>query len=123
MTRNNPKIFLCDDEQSILDVLEMILEPEGYEIIAESDSTKAIQKIINEKPDVIMLDLWMPVLSGYSILESIRSNPDIGDIPVIVLSASMHEEGMARKAGATKFIQKPFDLNDIIISVNSCLEI
>lgn len=113
---NSKKILICDDDEGIIDVLGMILEETGHTIIAETNSLSAHSIIEAEKPDLVILDLWMPALSGDKILSMIRKNPQHRTLPVIVISASRDGEEIAKKSGATTFIAKPFDM-DTVVSV------
>ncbi|MGO4710672.1 PleD family two-component system response regulator [Chryseobacterium sp. 2TAF14] len=123
MDIKNKKIMICDDDQGILDVLEMILEPEGYTVYKEIDSTLLLKRLKSEQPDLLLLDLWMPVLSGYDIIKQIRADRKIQSLPIIVLSASRNEEKIALETGCDKFISKPFDMNELIASVGKITEI
>ncbi|MGD1320214.1 response regulator transcription factor [Chryseobacterium sp. 2R14A] len=118
----NKKILVCDDDQGILDVLEIMLEMQEFTAITEIDSTKVITRICENKPDLILLDLWMPLLSGEQILRSIRSIEEIKDTPVIVFSASVEGDDIAFEAGADSFIAKPFDMNEIVSKINLLLD-
>lgn len=113
--------MICDDDQGILDVLEMILEPEGYDISKEIDSTLLLNKIHSEKPDLLLLDLWMPVLSGYDIIRKVRADSQTAKLPIVVLSASRNEQKIALETGADRFMAKPFDINDIVMLVSEIL--
>ncbi|WP_025144906.1 PleD family two-component system response regulator [Pedobacter jeongneungensis] len=115
------KILICDDDRGIIDVLEMVLEETGHRVITETNSLNARAIIDSEKPDLIILDLWMPVLSGDQILQMIRRTPETQDIPVIIISASRDGAQIATEAGANKFIAKPFDIYDMVDSVEALL--
>lgn len=121
MRMNTKKIIVCDDDQGILDVLQMLLETEGFTVFTEINSTNLIKQIQNHAPDLILLDLWMPLLSGDQVLKSIRTTEGIKDLPVIVLSASVDGNDIASDAGANDFVAKPFDLDDIILKINKLL--
>lgn len=115
----NPfKIIVCDDDQGILDVLELMLESEGFEVITEIDSVKLISKIKEYSPHLLLLDLWMPTITGDQILRQIRNDEKMKHLPVIVLSASVHGDDIASDAGANAFVPKPFDMNDLIGKIN-----
>lgn len=118
---NSKKIMVCDDDQGILDVLEMLLESEGFTVFTEINSTNLIKQIQIAKPDLILLDLWMPLLSGDQVLKAIRNTQDIKDLPVIVLSASVDGDDIAADAGANDFVAKPFDLDHIVSKINGLL--
>lgn len=121
MDRENRKIMICDDDQGILDVLEMLLEPEGFEVSKEIDSTLLLEKVKAERPDLLLLDLWMPVLSGYDLIKKIRSDREVKNLPIIVLSASRNEKDIALETGANHFMAKPFDIEEIILLLNESL--
>lgn len=116
------RILICDDDQSILDVLLMLLESEGFEVIAEIDSTQLISKMQTYSPDILLLDLWMPVLTGDQVLKSLRKIEEFKFIPVIVLSASVNANNIAHGAGATDFLPKPFDMDDLIFKIKELLQ-
>ncbi len=118
---NSKKIMVCDDDQGILDVLQMLLETEGFTVFTEINSTNLIKQIHIDKPDLILLDLWMPLLSGDQVLKAIRSTQGISDLPVIVLSASVDGDDIASDAGANDFVAKPFDLDVIVAKINGLL--
>lgn len=116
------RIMICDDDQSILDVLQMLLESEDFEVIAEIDSTQLINKMQTYSPDILLLDLWMPVLTGDEVLKSLRQIEEFKFIPVIVLSASVDARSIAQGAGATDFLPKPFDMDDLILKIKQLLQ-
>ena len=118
---DNKKIMVCDDDQGILDVLQMLLESEGYDVITEINSTNLIKEIRSQIPDLLLLDLWMPVLSGDQVLKTIRATEEFENLPVIVLSASVDGSIIAGDAGATDFVPKPFDMDDLIGKIKSLL--
>lgn len=116
---NNRKILICDDDEGILDMLSLILEDTGLVVIPESNSLKVKSILEAQHPDLIILDLWMPVLSGDQVLKSIRANKATHSIPVIVISASTDGKDIALQAGATDFLAKPFDVDELINMVDS----
>ncbi|WP_412465955.1 response regulator [Pedobacter sp. KLB.chiD] len=115
------KIMICDDDEGIIDVLEMILDEVGHTVISVNDSLKVQAAIDKEQPDLLILDLWMPRLSGQEVLKHLRKNSEHHQLKVIVISASRDGEQVATDAGANQFIAKPFDLNNILDSVNALL--
>lgn len=115
------KIIICDDDPGIIDLLEIILEDTGHNIIAEMNSINIPSLIDKEIPDLLILDLWMPVVSGDQLLKMIRNHPKLSGIPVIIISASRDGEEIANKAGASAFLSKPFDINDLLSTVEAHL--
>lgn len=115
------KILICDDDPGILEVMEMMLEMEGFIILTESNSTNLISDIRTFQPDLLLMDLWMPVLSGDQLLKTIRSTKDLEALPVIILSASVDGNDIAHQAGADNFISKPFELDHLANMVKELL--
>ncbi|KQT35710.1 histidine kinase [Chryseobacterium sp. Leaf405] len=119
----NKKIMVCDDDQGILDVLEMLLETEGFGVYTEINSTNLVDEILLKSPDLLLLDLWMPLLSGDQVLKTIRNTDKIKNLPIIVLSASVDGSDISKDAGADSFVAKPFDVDDLIQKIRNLLEI
>lgn len=117
----NKKILICDDDEGIIDVLGLILEETGHTIIPELNSLNVKSLIQNTEPDLIILDLWMPVLSGDQILKMIRNSPKTKDVPVIVMSASRDGAEIATAAGASAYISKPFDFDNVLAVVDELI--
>lgn len=114
----NKKILICDDDEGILDMLEMIFEDTPYDIIPEQNSLNIKNIVEKHSPDLILLDLWMPVLSGDQVLKALRMDPLTAHIPVIIISASREGKQIAEGAGASGFIAKPFDFDEIMLMVD-----
>jgi CheY-like chemotaxis protein len=115
------KILICDDDPGILDMLELILDETGHQIIPESNSLNVRALMEREKPDLVVLDLWMPMLSGDQVLRVIRENPVTREIPVIVISASTDGKEIAKRAGASDYLAKPFDVDKLLSMVGGYL--
>lgn len=113
------RIMVCDDDKGILEMIEMLLIDEGYEVSAEASSVQLLKRIEKEMPDLILLDIWMPVISGDQILKSMRADSDtaISKIPVLMYSASTEGKNIAASAGADDFIAKPFDLDSLLAKI------
>ena len=107
-------ILICDDDEGILEMLEIVLENSGYNIIPVKNSLYLYQIIEKKQPDLLLLDLWMPVLSGDQILKDLRHNPQTSKLPVIIISASPQGKKIAADAGANDFMAKPFDLDALL---------
>lgn len=115
------KILICDDDEGILDLLTMLLEDNGFDVIAEQSSLNVYKIIESEHPDLLILDLWMPVLSGDQVLRMLKNNPATQTLPVMIISASMEGKQIAVLAGANDFIAKPFDVNILVERVKKFL--
>jgi len=118
---SNKTILICDDDEGILDMLEILLEGNGYHAIPIRNSLNIYDVINREHPDLLLLDLWMPVLSGDQVLKSLRTNPLTQDLPVIIISASRDGKQIAANAGANEFMAKPFDLDTLLKKIGQYL--
>ncbi len=113
------KIFICDDDSTIVDMLQMLLEMSGYDTIIEVNSINALEVIKTSRPDVILLDIWMPLLSGDELIKIIRQEQELKDIFIISISASKDGKDVALQAGANCFIAKPFDINELLEAIEN----
>ena len=105
------KVLIVDDEYIGRETLQSILEGEGYELEMAENGFQAIEKARKLLPDVILLDVMMPGMTGFEVCQRIRNDPQIAEIPIIILTALDDRESLlnALKAGADDFISKPFD--------------
>ncbi|WP_295767120.1 response regulator [uncultured Mucilaginibacter sp.] len=118
---SDKKVLICDDDEGILDMLGLILSDSGYQTIPVQNSLQIYEEIKREKPDLVLLDLWMPVLSGDQVLRTLRKSPETENLRVIVISASREGERIATEAGADGFLAKPFDLEQLISRVEQVI--
>ena len=115
-----PNILIVEDEGIIIDLLKKKLEKEGYEVEVARDGEEGLRKMREIWPDLILLDLEMPKISGLGLMEEINKNPSLKRIPIIVMSEAgdSFELKRARELGAKDFIIKiEFDLPQIINKV------
>src|SRR5256885_1073657 len=119
------KILVIDDEPANVALLEMMLVDGGYtRVKTVGDSRLAMETCIAFEPDLVLLDLMMPHVDGFSILESIRAAAAETFLPVIVLTADASESTKLRalRAGATDFLLKPFDQLEVLLRMSNLLE-
>lgn len=104
------KILLADDEEDVRDIVRMFLEGEGYEVVTAYDGLEALSMVETENPDLILLDVMMPVMSGIEVARRLRGNHATSQIPVIMLSAAAQTESIKQciAAGAKDYVVKPF---------------
>lgn len=109
------KILIVDDEPFNVDVLLQELEELDYELITASNGQEALDKIKGQQPDLILLDLMMPVLDGFAVLSEIKGDNDLRDIPVIIVSAASDSRSIVKgiKQGADDYITKPIDADHL----------
>ncbi|MDQ6808300.1 MAG: response regulator [Verrucomicrobiota bacterium] len=119
------KLLIVDDEPLNIALLERVLSDSGYtHVQAIQDSRLALETIENFEPDLVLLDLMMPHVDGFALLEQLRSRGDDTFLPVIVLTADANSETRLRalRAGATDFLLKPFDLVEVLLRIGNLLE-
>lgn len=123
MNNNQPLILVVDDSTTNVVLLEAILDEKGYRIETALNAKEAYAIIAQEVPDLILLDLLMPKISGFDFLAQIRNNEKTLGTPVIVVSALTDEENIAKimEMGAIDFIKKPIDLQYLVEKVESVL--
>lgn len=117
------KILIADDEQSIVVPLEFLMQQKGYQVMAAYNGEEAIEKIISFNPDLILLDIMLPIIDGFEVCQMVRSNPNWKDIKVIFVSAMGREVDIAKglALGADAYITKPFANAEIIQKVREVL--
>lgn len=120
----NPKILIVDDEPFNVDYLEQELEESNCETIVAVNGQEALDKVQSEVPDLILLDIMMPVMDGFEVLSHLKGNPSTRDIPVIVISASndLHSVVKGIQMGAEDYLPKPFEPTLLLARVSSSLE-
>ena len=110
------KIMVIDDEPYIARVIKFKLEQEGYTVFSANDGLTGLEKIRQEKPDLVLLDVMMPGLTGYEVCQKIKADPQLASIPVVILTAKGQErdreEGLS--VGASDYITKPFSPNRLL---------
>jgi DNA-binding response OmpR family regulator len=117
------RILAVDDEPHILKLVSFSLTSKGFEVIEASDGLTAVELAEREQPDLILLDVMMPVLDGYEACRRIKANPATKDIPIVMLSAKSQkaEQAVGLEAGALDYICKPFTPKDLVEQVRGFL--
>lgn len=116
------RILICDDDVELLEMTEAVLELDGFDIVCEKDSRNFFTTLEASSPDCILLDLWMPSVTGDQLLESLKMEEATAAIPVIVFSASTDGEKRAMLSGADAYLSKPFDIEQLGRLIHSITE-
>jgi len=117
------RILAVDDEPHILRLVSFSLSARGFEMLEASDGITAIEIAEREQPDLILLDVMMPVLDGYETCRRLKANPKTADIPVVMLSAKSQkaEQAVGLAAGAIDYVTKPFTPKDLVEQVRGLI--
>ena len=120
-----PQILIVDDVETNLLILENIIEGMGYIPRCAANAAEAAALITESRPQLILLDVFMPEMDGYEFCERLKSNPVTRDIPVIFISAADSSEDKVRgfKLGAVDYIGKPFEVTEVTMRVNNHLKL
>ena len=116
-------ILTVDDDIDILELVEMSLTADGFDVITANDGISALEQAKTHLPDLILLDLMMPVVDGFEVLEKLKVDAQTRTIPVIMLTAraQTHEKVRGLNAGADDYITKPFDLGELTARIEAVL--
>lgn len=108
-------VLIVDDEPFNVDVLQQELEDLGYQIITAFNGQEALDKIHSEEPDLVLLDLMMPVLDGFAVLAEIKADTFLRTTPIIIVSAANDSKSVVKgiKQGADDYITKPIDVDHL----------
>lgn len=117
------KILIVDDDVEITTLLNTILSLSGFEISVVNDSTLAMETAESMKPDLFILDLMMPQPNGFELCRMIRSNPNLINTPIIIITAmdDLDSKNIAYAAGANDYLPKPFDQEELPKRINALL--
>jgi len=125
MTESNKKskVLLVDDDKQILSSLGVYLELENYEVETASNGEEALAKVRGNKPEILVLDIMMPEMDGFQVLESMKMDKEFADIPVIMLTAKGQPVDVLKgfKMGASSYMTKPFNLNELVENIELIL--
>jgi CheY-like chemotaxis protein len=118
-------ILVVDDIPDILKLLDATLRFKGYRVVTAHDGQEALEIIHQQRPELVIADILMPRMDGFSLLHRIRINPQTRDIPVVFLSATyvaQEDKEFARAIGVTSFIEKPVDLDRFFPVISDILK-
>lgn len=110
------KILACDDEKHIVRLVQVNLERAGYQVVTANDGKEALQKVADENPDLVVLDVMMPYMDGFEVLQNLRRNPSTRDIPVIMLTAKAQDADVFKgwQSGVDCYLTKPFNPMELL---------
>jgi DNA-binding response OmpR family regulator len=116
-------ILVADDDEDLIQALNFTLSQNGYQVIQARDGAETIVKTLELKPDVILLDIMMPHLDGFSACRELKNREETKDVPIIMLTAKGEIEDIktAFKAGANDYVVKPFMMEQVLEKIEEFL--
>ena len=125
MSDSKGKVLVVEDNPDEAQMVKMILEPRGYEVTLAADGRQGLDKVHSEKPDLVILDVMMPVLDGFSMCRKLREDPEYADTRVILLTAvgahirdSSYPLNGVLRAEAQEYLEKPVDPEALLATVD-----
>ena len=121
--RQQPLVLVADDDSDILSLVAFRLERAGYDVVTAADGEEALRLALDRTPDLAVLDVMMPKMTGYDVTREIRQNDAVRQMPIILLTARVQEGDVARgfDAGADDYIKKPFSPQELRARVQAVL--
>jgi len=116
---NAPSILIVDDDDDIRTTLSELLETMQFAVVAAPDGLEALNKLREgARPDMIFLDLMMPVMDGYEFMLELRKHAVLAKIPIVIITAAGNARGEAQKLGAAGHLQKPFKIDELFATID-----
>ncbi len=111
-------VLIVDDDKDIVDALTTILNMEGFSVRTAYNGADCLKEVRTNKPAIVLLDLMLPDISGKDVAKTLASELDSNAVPIIIISAAREAKETAKEVGAKACIEKPFDLQELINTVN-----
>ena len=118
------KILVVDDDLAINELIKVNLELQGYEIVQAFNGTEGFALAKQEQPDLIVLDVMMPEVDGYTVAQRVRQCPEIADTPIIMLTAlsELKNKVTGFDIGVDDYLTKPFEIEELVVRVRALLK-
>ncbi|MDF2626764.1 MAG: response regulator receiver protein [Symbiobacteriaceae bacterium] len=118
-----PKVLIVEDDPQIARIVQIKLTNNGFTVIHAPDGGAGLAAVREHRPDLVLLDVMMPVMDGYQVLRSLRAEPEFAKLPVIMLTAKGQERDILHgfKDGATDYVVKPFSPAEVVARVQRAL--
>jgi len=119
------KVLIADDEPNILISLEFLMRREGYDVVVARDGQEAVERIVQERPALVLLDVMMPIKTGFDVCHEVRANESLRDTRILMLTAKGRDTDVAKglALGANAYMIKPFSTRELVQKVKELLEV
>lgn len=120
----NKRILIIEDEKQLVEMLTMRLEKEGYDVISAHDGKSGLEKARSEKPDLIILDLMLPIMDGYRVCAFLKKDSRYSKIPILMFTAKAQDSDreLGMEMGADAYISKPFDAPVLLAKIKEFIK-
>lgn len=115
------KILIAEDNRDLVTLLKTYLESKDYEVLTAFDGIETLELVKEDKPDLILLDIMMPRMDGYTTLKELRGNRKTRDVPVIIITAKGQMRDIVEMEGVSDYIVKPFEYEDLLQRIKQIL--
>jgi DNA-binding response OmpR family regulator len=118
------KVLIVDDEPNIVTALEFLLKRSGFDVRMATNGAEALEQVESFRPDVVLLDVMMPVKSGYEVCQRLRERPELAATKIVMLSAKGSEAEVSKglSLGADLYITKPFSTQELVATISRLFE-
>jgi len=125
VTKTAPRILIVDDVQENLDLMEAILISKGFNVIMAHNGAQGLEIIENELPDLVLLDVMMPLMDGFEVTRRVRANPNLPYIPIVLVTALQDHDAILTglEAGADEFLSKPFSQPELVARARALVKL
>jgi DNA-binding response OmpR family regulator len=118
------KVLIVDDEPNILTALEFLFRRSGYDVRLAANGAEALREVDAWRPDVMLLDIMMPLKNGYEVCQAVRERPDLAGLKIVMLSAKGSEAEINKglSLGADRYVTKPFSTQELLATIDTLLQ-
>lgn len=124
MSETPRKVLIVDDEPNIVTALDFLLKQSGYDVRQAANGAEALEQVEIYRPDVVLMDVMMPIKSGFEVCQRMRERPELANIKIVMLSAKGSEAEVSKglSLGADLYITKPFSTQELVATIKRLFE-
>lgn len=111
------RILVIDDQPEVVELLKDLLEHNKYEVLTASEGVEGLARARSHKPDLIILDVAMPVMDGYDFLKELKGDEDLKTVPIVVITGRIQLKDIFEEQGIDDYIMKPFDKKELLTKI------